>query len=957
MTRFLEQVASYVLDRHKQNFEGIWMVFPNRRSGVFFRYYLTGQLKNPSWSPKILTINQLVSDISNTQIADKLTLIGDLYKAFSAEQANAESFDEFFSWGEILLNDFIDIDKYLAKSKDLFQNIKDLKEIEDNYSYLTPEQISAIKTFWASFKEEKEDGVEKTFLNIWKSLNKIYERFNKILKQAGYGHEGSVYRAAANLNAAEIVEKSKIKRIYFIGFNALTSAEKGLFSNLQKFGVADFIFDYANYYLDNHAHEAGRFIRENLKSYPEPKDFINKTDSNKQNGLSTKFLSGTELNCYEAASRIGQVKIIGKLLQEDQTSGDRPPHKTAIILPDESLLEPLLNSLPPDIGNINITMGYPVKNTTAYLLTEHLIELFNTAKTDRKGQTLFYYKNIQTIITHPFIKNSYTEEGKQLQKFIITHKNYTLNSHSIADHFPELARHLFNNTENTDPLQWIRNFLIWTFGNIQKDENYLEQEYLTQVIKVLNRTIETLAKLELELLPPTTFRILRQGLSKTTIPFQGEPLNGIQIAGVLETRLLDFDHVVILSMNEGVFPKSKPGASYIPYNLRKGFGLPTIDHSDAMASYYFHNLLQRAKHVDLIYSSNLGPVGLAEMNRFLYQLKYNSSVDLKEHLVKPHLNFTSSRAIKIEKSSSVIIKLNEYSDDGSKKKLSPTAINQWIDCKLKFYFRYIARLKVPDEMTEELDAAQFGSILHRAIQLIYENKSLISAELIKNIISSQKFVEDQLLLAFGEIYFNREQAVQQEELTGSLILAFETLKKYLLQILKTDLKYAPFQMIGLEEEVRDKISIDIQGRKYNITIGGTIDRIDLKGDTIRIIDYKTGKDTKSFKKTEELFDSSIVDRKRGILQVLLYSLLYSDIPDKNLSPCIYSLKDIFSSDYNPQIKLDKSLLDYSNLREEFSQMITETISEIFHPDIPFDQTENLEICKYCDYSSLCNRHQ
>lgn len=964
MTRFLQAISEYLINKHEENFENVWLVFPNRRSGVFLKHYLINALQNPVWSPKIVTINQLLSRISDIQLADKLTLIGDLYKAFLEQSKTSDTFDEFFHWGEILLNDFIDIDKNLVDTRDLFQNLIDLKELEDNHSYLSPKQIKAIQEFWATFEAGPNSGVEENFLSIWKILPAIYAGFNNRMERSGYGHEGKSYRAAANQDIREAIKDLKIQHIYFIGFNALTVSEKQIFNNFKKTNIAEFIYDYDHFYLDNLNHEAGVFIRENLKERPQSetfKHFISTSSKIKEEGWGHSFKNIKEITSYQASSKIGQVKLVNQLLKAPEHNSQVSPDKTAIILPDESLLEPLLNSIPSRFNNVNITMGYPVKNTPAYLLFEQLVDLIKTSKLSKSGNRNFYFQTVIALINHPYIKESYPKETELLQAQIIETKKYSMNLAYISQVFPILNDKLNVDPTKPDYLEWLSNFFLWILELLQakkQQKTYLfDKEYTIEIIKTLNRTKEILSNLELEVLPPTILKVLRQALSKAAIPFKGEPLKGIQIAGVLETRLLDFEEVVILSMNEGVFPKSRVGSSYIPYTLRKGFDLPTIDHSDAIASYYFYRLLQRASKVHLVHTSNAGPIGIAEMNRYLYQLKYDTSIKLKEIVVKPQIKIAQPTAITITRTADINKILSKFTNGtATSHRLSPTAINQWIDCKLKFYYKYVAGLKAPEEIDEEVDAAVFGNILHQSIQLIYENKTLISADEIDNILKNKEFINNQILKAFTELYFKKEATVSMEEIQGSLILAFETIKKYVIQILKTDKRHTPFTIIGLEKAYELNAAITNSSDDLVVKIGGTIDRIDNTNGVVRIIDYKTGKDEKSIKTIDELFDDTAKQRKRGILQVLLYATMFNEQTSMHkLSPCIYSVKDIFSKDFNPQIQINKQALIYDDVKEEYRGLLNQTLSDIFNPQIAFSQTENRDLCRYCDYRSICNR--
>jgi len=962
MESFLKHIATDLYSRYGATISELCIVFPNRRASLYFKKYLSELTDKPLWSPESITINELMQDISKLTVADNIKLLFELYTIYKKVKKSEESFDDFYFWGEMMLNDFDDIDKYLVNSEDLFKNLKSLKLIQDQFTYLSEDQIEAIKQFWQSFNPEKYSDHQKDFISIWSVLEEIYRLFNQRLSELDIAYEGMIYRIVANkLKGSEKVKLPHSKYI-FAGFNALNNCEKKLFDYLQSNNLADFYWDYDQNYIDNTYHEAGFFLRENIKQYKQPLSF---SSSKTFNVLSQK----KNIEIISVPSDIGQTRVITEKLNQSENI-DVSPNKTAVVLADEDLLIPALHSIPDTISKVNITMGYPVSNTPVYSLIEHLIELQKNIKSN--AGISFYHKNVVAILNHQYIQLSYEKDAKELLNSVKTENKIVLTRKELA--INDFFEQIFNKANTYHELsEYLLNILHRVYNEVPQDiknesihTSSLEREYIYHIFLSINRVKDILHEQKVDVKTETYIRLIRKIIRNLRIPFTGEPLSGLQVMGILETRLLDFENLYITSVNEGIFPKTEASLSFIPYNLRRGFGLPTIEHQDAIYAYYFYRLLQRANHVTLIYNSSSDGLQTGEMSRFLYQLKYESDVNITEKSVTYDINVTTAKEITIEKNSDIHLKLAKFlSSEDSNKYLSPSALSTYLRCKLQFYFRYVAELREQDALTEEIDAPLFGNILHQAMFYVY--KDFIGKEItpdhVKAIAVNKNRIAQHIDLAFKDEYFKSEHKIHY---TGKNIIIREVIEKYIHQILRVDEHFAPFEIISLEDKYEIEIPVTIDsyrdGSAEKVKLGGKIDRIDKHNNHIRIIDYKTGSDKLEFKNIEALFSDKKNDQNSAVFQTFLYSKFYKDIerPEIPIIPGVYSVRKLFDNNFDYRIKQKENrteniITNYDEVKEEYHEELKQLINEIYNPEISFTQTEELRNCEYCPYKQICHR--
>jgi len=950
---FLEKIAKHLYSTYGDELKDCCVVFPNRRAGLFFNKYLSGLTEKPIWSPRIFTITDLMVKLSSLEPADEFYILFELYDIYCQEKNVRESFDDFYFWGEIMLSDFDDIDKYLVDAPDLFRNISELKSIEDQFSYLTEEQIRVIKRFWQSFESERKSKHKGEFMETWRILFAIYSRLRQKLENHKTGYEGMIYRDVAEKLNHDILLSFPYRKVFFIGFNALNECERVFFKHLAAKGLAEFYWDYDDYYLKNKNHEAGRFIRNNIREFGSvDMDFIRNSLTEKKN-----------IQVISVPSAVGQAKVLPELLKDFKDIS----HETAIVLADEELLVPVLHSLPESIGEFNITMGYPVNETPVYSLIEHIIDLQHNCRKYNSQQWGFYHRDVLAILRHPMI---YQRSESVITELIkeITSRNKVY----IADkefHHNSLLSTIFNKINEAKQIPgYLLNILeILARENFGQDHNQaaLENEILFQLYIRIKRLKEVIDKSTIDFNTITLYRLLRKSLMNTRIPFSGEPLVGLQVMGVLETRGLDFKNLIILSMNEDIFPGSPISHSFIPHHLRFGFNLSTLEHQDAIYAYYFYRLIQKAENIILLYNSKTEGLSTGEKSRFVQQLLFDPGFSLNERIMAYNIQANPEKPVIIDKDKRIELILNEYiSGKTNKKFLSPSALNAYMDCSLRFYFRYIAQLEEPEEITEEIDQLIFGNMLHASINKLYKpfGSTSIHAESLNELLHNKQMIDNAIRYAFSQEYQFTENS-DKMEIQGRNVITCEILEQYLIQIITTDMAYTPFRIIDMEGTYTYNTPVGNEANTMQIKIGGKIDRIDTTDHEIRIIDYKTGRVDRKISTLDDLFDRDQKERNHAVFQTLLYAKLFYHSGQEikqAIVPGLYPIRELNNDDFDYHLMLGaqkkkEKIKDYKDIDEIFTEKLRDIIQEIFNPAIGFHPTHITENCEHCPYCGICHR--
>ncbi len=959
MENFLKQVAISLLEKYHENISQLHVVFPNRRSGVFFSNYLSSMVTKPLISPEILTINELFSKSSHYQVPDELSLVFRLYKVYKDLTGSKESFDDFYSWGIMLINDYDQVDKFLIYAKDLFANITDLKEIDSRFNLLETDNKQLLENFWKTLSDKNKSDNQQEFISLWKDLAGIYENFRASLHKDGLAYEGMLYR---NVVEEIILQKSSLlneDQYVFVGFNALNRCEEYLFEYLAKSGNAIFFWDYDNYYFSDKQQEAGLFLRKNLARFKQ-QTIIPSGDLSASSSKTMRIMN--------IASQSGQAQVVAEELSRMCNSESKIGFDhTAVVLCDEELLLPVISALPETIDRVNITMGFPMKLTPVFAFFSLISDLQNNRRNNSE-ETVFYYKNVLSLLNHQLVAPVEPVDSGELTDFISTNNLVYLSSKLLAKN--NLFRLIFSFPEsNCGLLDYLLEIIKMVYSFWEKDDNrensLLYREYLYRSNLAVINLKEIIANESSKfqsgdnaLSVRTLFRILLQYLTDISVPFEGEPLEGLQVMGILETRSLDFKNLIMVSVNDGIIPKINMSGSFIPYNLRRAFGLPTIEEQNAIYAYYFYRLLQRAGDVTFIYNSASDGLVTGEKSRYLYQLQMESPIDISEKTVTFKMSGAKVKPITICKDKKVVSLLDKYMN--GRGALSPTALDNYLTCSLRFYFSYVAELKEPEEVSEEVDAALFGLLFHDSMERIYRplTGELINSEKIDSIIGSTDKIEKSILDSFREVYFKGIGEGEKIEIQGKNWLVFEIVKKYILRILYLDCQRSPFKIEGLEKKVNTEIQIN--DPKLKVAIGGTIDRIDRFRDYLQILDYKTGKAELSFPTLSSLFEKESKSRNKAAFQTLVYSYILHKIQPGEISinPGIYYLRGIFEDEYDVSLKCrEKGNLPVESIsmETEFESQFVQLLREIFNADIPFEQTAIEENCRYCPYKQICRR--
>lgn len=957
METFLKQVAHDLYNKTEGNFTKVAIVFPNKRASLFFNEYLAQESDRPIWSPTYVSISELFRQSSDLSIADPIKLVCDLYKVFQKATGSKETLDDFYFWGEMLIADFDDADKNMADTHALFSNLKDLNELMDNYDFLEEGQKEALSQFFHNFSINQVTELKQRFISMWNVLGDIYTEYKALLESQSIAYEGMLYRQVIEQLDVEALPYNKY---IFVGFNVLNKVEHTLFKKLNEAGKAMFYWDYDTFYLNKTPHEAGEFIRCNLRDFPSelPASFFDNLNQPK------------EVTFIESPTENGQVRYLPQWIRENLTSQEK---ETAVVLCNEALLQPVLHALPDNVKHINITMGFPLSQTPAYSFVNALMELHTSGYNPNNGRYLF--AEVISVLKHPYTRQLSPEAEKLEQTLTRDNRFYPLPSELKQDNVLEL---LFTPRRNNLDLCSMLSEALKEVAVIYQQQaashsdafDQLYRESLFKTYTLVNRFHTLIESKELNVQAGTFQRLLTRVMSSSSIPFHGEPAIGMQVMGVLETRNLDFRHLIMLSVNEGQLPKAGGDSSFIPYNLRKAFGMTTIDHKIAVYAYYFYRLMQRAEKVTLVYNTATDGINRGELSRFMLQFLIEWGYPVLRKQLEAAQSPQDSTPIIIEKTPDVMERMKSVFDirNNPKALISPSALNCYLDCPLKFYYKYVALLSAPDEVTADIDSAKFGSIFHYAAEHIYKDLTahgkLISKENLETLLKDEVRLQTYVDNGFKELFFNLPQN-EQPEYNGIQLINSAVIVKYIQQLLRNDLRYAPFTFVGSEQRIFENIEIctstgDIQSR-----IGGIIDRIDSKGESLRIVDYKTGGDADTPANVQSLF---IPDKKRSnyVFQTFLYaSIVCKKLREKNdsrlVAPALLYIHRAASENYSPVIQMGeprkpKEPVDnFAQYEGDFRENLKTLLEDIFNPDISFTQTEIEDKCAYCDFKALCKK--
>ncbi|MEO5600430.1 MAG: PD-(D/E)XK nuclease family protein [Cyclobacteriaceae bacterium] len=982
MKTFLQEIAEKIYKQHPR-LEDVTIIFPNRRAALYFRKHVSAILSKPVFAPNILTIEDFISGFSNLQVPDKLTLISLLFRAYrsvsrsaSPEEGVIRELAQFYFWGEMLLGDFEEVDKYLISSAQLFKDLSHQKELDATFDFLTDEQKEFLKSFWGNF-DENQSVNKRRFLQVWRRLTEVYDQFKSDLISRGLAYEGMLHRIVSEQlpTHPKTDQVTKGRALVFAGFNALTAVEEKIITFFVEKHNAQVFWDMDAYYINNEVQEAGKFFREYQTRPVLGKTFHQDIPAHFQE----KILSGKEIQLYGAAQPVGQAKLMAQVLK-DQIAKGIDPEETLIVLPDEKLLMPVLYGISSSVEKLNVTMGFPLTSTPLFNFIELLIDLQITRKSDH-----FNHRQVLGILGHPYVVAADPVSVSGKRKEILKHNWVHIPKSFLATEVP-LHRLMFVEVRKASgPIGMALIFYIKSIIQEIGASPFItdfDKEYAFHFLKFFNRLESVLTEHDddgdtrIAVNDPDVsgiklfLRLFRQLIRMHKIPFRGEPLKGLQVMGVLETRNLDFKNVFILSLNEGAFPSNSGKGSYIPHNIRKAYGMPTLAHHDAMYSYLFYRTLQRAENIFLFYNSETDVLGQGEMSRYLQQLLFESGMRVNRQVLHNPIQPRGISPIVILKNDEVLKNLEKLNEGNAYfTGISPSALNSYIECRLKFYFRYVAKVKEPNEVEEELDARVLGNFLHLVMEGFYKDvldskkSKLVEKGDFKNAGQKIDGLIDQVFIKTYKLDPDKKVAY-----AGQRLVVKEVVKRFAKKIVDIDEAYAPFTMEAIEQGGLT-YTVRIDRSPYKVVLAGKIDRVDRKGNLLRIIDYKTGKDELDFESVSSLFARQ-GRRNKAAFQTLLYALLYvNSLPAESSSahsgeaavsqrvvPGLINRMNVFDEGFTFGLKVGKqSVDDVEELFPEFTSRLKDLLDELFDPGQPFDQTTELDNCKFCPYTQICYR--
>ena len=989
MKTFLEYVAEDILSKYGTDLSRLTIVFPNKRASLFLNEHLVRLAGKPIWSPAYITISDLFRHYSKRRVADPIKLVCELHKSFTAQTGIEETLDHFYGWGQLLLADFDDIDKQMADADKVLANITDLHEMDDS-TFLTDEQREVLHRFFSNFTDEHNSELRQRFLRLWSKLNAIYHDFNDRLATQSLAYEGAMYREVVRIladntdttdgsNSQSAKSERSVSNILFIGFNVLLRVEQQLFSILKKAGKACFYWDFDDYYMPQKGvgHEAGHFISQYLADFPNELDIRNEH-------IYHNFCREKQLRFASASTENIQARYAATWLREDKRRIE-DGRETAIVLCNEALLPTIIHCLPSEVSDVNVTTGYPLAQSPIASLINMLITLRRDGY-DQKRAT-FRFRQVKAILRHPYIVAT-TPQATMLMKQLTEDKNFhpTMQQLSVDPLTTLLFRPLQPLYQNEEILSWLCEVVkavangtseaTESNGTTGDAVNAFKAESIFRTFTLLNRLLNLTRDGDLQTDITTLGRLVTQLMQTTTVPFHGEPVEGLQVMGILETRNLDFRHLLILSAQEGNMPRGTSDTSFIPYSLRRAYGLTTPEHKVAIYSYYFHRLLQRAEDITIVYNNATNDGQKGEMSRFLLQLMVEYPRPIPKFTLQGYFSHQQCEPQPVPNTfmKSLITPPSTLKPSPSTPYLlSPSAINRYLRCPLQFHYYYICGLRELDDPDEDtIDNRVFGNIFHEAARALYarmmDKSRRIVATDIDYLLKTPAVIERAVDDAFQKEIFEGNKKKHPStfnpkiSLNGLALINRQVIIHYLRQLLTLDRQLTPFTILMLEDDVSMPLSNTSSELHDSIKIGGRVDRMDMVTDAdghnhIRVIDYKTGAHRlKPLADVDAVFSQeSLKDHSDYYLQAMLYSIIVAkEHPNTPVSPALLFIQHAGAEGYDPILKLGKEPInDIRDHDEHFIELLNDTVSQMLDPDIPLTPTDDRQRCRNCPYHQLC----
>ena len=974
MKPFLKQVAD-----HYYTSGGIsdrCFVFPNRRAMVFFRKHLgdavaSSPASSPLIVPKMMTINDFFHQTLEVSPTDKVRLLLALYESYCAVNPKAEPLDEFIFWGDVILGDFDDVDKYLVDPKQLFTNVADFKALQDTFEYLTDTQREAVKGFLSHFNDQSgrltvdlgtdDPDVKGRFLQIWNILYPLYISYNKSLADKGMAYEGMVYRSLAQ-KLTDMPAEDVFRGIFheettvvFVGLNALNECEKTLLRKLRDAGMAQFCWDWSGDMIRDPKNRSSFFMADNVLEFPQAARW------------DPEGVQCPEINVISVASSAGQAKRLPDILRQRVGT----PEECAVVLPDEGLLKSVLNSIPEEIHDINVTMGLPMSGSLFYTMMAD-ISAIQMHMVKRNGTWLFYHKQVWDLFSSEIFRKVADEKTMEIVAGVKENARYYIPKEELAGtplmdviFRPVIMDPKMVSADQTMSFAQYQKDVIEVIAPAIADEGslVLELEYAKEYYKCINMLFE----IRPEVLPMTYLRLLGQLLSTVSVPFRGEPLKGLQIMGPLETRALDFRNLIIMSANEGIFPHRSVCASFIPPELRKGFGMPTYEFQDSVWAYYFYRMISRAEKVWMLVDSRTEGLRSGEESRYIKQLEYHFGVPLRRSVVKFGSMKTASLP-DIEKTEEDVVRIKDTV-------LSATTLQNYLACPAKFYYGTVKGLEIEEEVAESLDYGMFGTVYHDTMRALYTSQEAMGPEFEFNdrVLGGGLKGEAMKIVtqAYVESWLSRKEDIKKKvkalimsqlntiEVSGRNLVVADVIVRYVIKTLQCDLDLMKkagrdsFEILGRE--------IRVEGEFCGQRFKGFIDRLDsFREGEARVVDYKTGRvleddenihDANAEEIADKIFHPDMKNWPKIALQFYIYDMLVQARPEvkgREIFNCVYSTAHLFKD-------LPVTVPMNAKFYEAVSVRLEAMLAEMYDTSVPFRRTDDEKTCAYCDFRMICGR--
>lgn len=942
MTPFLKEVAEDLVAKFGDDLQYCAIVFNNNRPATYLRKYLADIIQKPFFSPAIYTIQEFFAGSVKEKPADFYLQFFTLLKVYNRlleeEGLAPMKSSQFFPLAKIMLSDFAQIDNDLVDANKLYQEMEDVAQINLEFDYLSKEQYDFLAQFWQSYSEGKHKKQQELFIKMWRRMPRLYQLFHEALKTQNYITNGQVYRHLANtdLTASDFINSFNRGKIIFVGFNALTRAEAKVFTHLQEADKALFYFDVDTYYLEDELQEAGLFLRKNFKQLG-----LKNVFEDDDNGFASKKHA---VNVYKVQGQSAQAKILNQIIGDEDAEDE--VGTTAVILADEQLLMPALQTINDGI-DLNVTMGFALAGSTVF----GLADLWLTTQLELKETNKVAYQTLEAFVTHPLTGLS-TKLKANVQEALLRDNVVNIDLHRLIKQggiFERFYQKIEDPSRLVEELLSVMKYMLARLST-QRSLKKIDADLMVKTIEELTRLNDTLRGFVAGEEFRFVVQLIQKSLLGVSVPLSGDPLKGVQLMGLLESRNLNFDKLVFLGFNEGIIPKTSIGNSFIPDSIRRAYGLPVLENLDAISSYMVYRLLQRATSINFVYNSLTDERNSGEVSRILKQLEYESNFSFNYQSLNLPVSTEPKEEIVIDKNDPVIqAALQRYLK--GEKILSPSALTMYISNPIDFFFRYIAEIKEPEEVTAVIEANQIGSILHKVMEYFYIGE--IGKEVTVDVILvKRKSLKQMIAKAFNVVMTNKEESTLEYSGMQKVILAI--VEAYANIILNRDEADAPFTILSLEEKISTELEFELNGKMQRVKLFGFIDRVDERNGVTRIIDYKTGSDKLTFSEIEKLFDTDGKSINKALIQTLIYTYAYERQSGRQgVEPSLFVVKTM--ADGNVYFRSRKSTLSDAYLEEVkplFLAQLQQKVAEIFDLSVPFRASEVPDNYSYSIYKTL-----